>query len=104
MAAVVNSTLNQPGSQIGALIDALNTTVADLVNRTGILESKVITLEAQVQTLQNKMAEALGKTVWPGLYIGSLVHNINKAGTCTAALIYEDAAKRLNNQTLSVIY
>jgi outer membrane murein-binding lipoprotein Lpp len=104
MATVVNSTLNQPGSQVATLIDNLNTTVADLTNRTSSLESKVSTLQSQVQVLQSQMAEALGQAVWPGPFVGSLVHVRNKDGDCTAALIYEDSTKRLNSQTISVIY
>ena len=64
-------------------IAALQTQVANLIQRVNILSSQV---------------------TWPGPQAGVVVHLKNKDGDCVSAIIYEDATKRANADTISVVY
>lgn len=96
-------------------------TATDLESRIAALESDVINIDNQIEainltlgninttlnSINNRLtalenAQASGS--WHGPKVGVTVHLKNQDGDCTPALIYEDSTKRLNADTVSVVY
>ena len=111
MVTTVNLAINQSGSAIQTALNSQEAAIAALDARLTNVEAKNTAQDSQIAILQIQVANLIDRVntlseqqVWPGTYVGAVVHLKNKDGDCTAAIIYEDPTRRANTETISVVY